>query len=70
MTGSKGYRRAARQAEQAAGQARLETEQLRMANARAKEKMGLRAARVLRARTGGGFSYNPNGLNQSSATLG
>ena len=69
-TGKSAAKRAARQAEQAATQARQETETLKIANARAKEKLGLKAARALRARTGGGFSYNPNALNQSSTTLG
>lgn len=70
QTGKSAANRAARQAEQAAGQARMETEQLKQANARAKEKLGLKAARALRARTGGGFSYNPNALNQINTTLG
>ena len=67
-TGRSAARRAAGQAEAAAQQARQETEQLKAANARAKEKMGLKAARALRARTGGGFSYRPNALNQASAS--
>ncbi len=69
-TGKSAMKRAARQAEQAAGQARMETEQLKTANAKARERMGLKAARALRARTGGGFSYNPNGANQITPTLG
>ena len=70
QTGKSAAKRAAKQAEQAATQARAETEQLKVQNARAKEKLGLKAARALRARTGGGFSYNPNALNQTTTTLG
>lgn len=51
-------RRAARQAEMAAANARQDKALLEQKNAKDKEKMGVRAARALRARTGGGFSYN------------
>jgi len=70
QTGKSAAKRAARQAEQAATQARMETAQLKAMNEKAKEKLALKAARALRARTGGGFSYNPNALNQTTTTLG
>lgn len=52
------YRRAARSAEMAASNARMEKAILEGKQAQEKEKVSLRAARALRARTGGGFSYN------------
>lgn len=68
MSVGRGYKRAAKQAEQAAQEARMQTEQLKQENARARERMGLKAARALRARTGGGFSYNP--FQNTTPTLG
>ncbi len=58
MDSGRHYRRAARQAEMAAANAQMEKKQLEAKQAKEKERMGLRAARALRARTGGGFSYN------------